>query len=153
MSVESVRLHLKKYNLEDKLMKEPTTCKTVVEAAETLGCHESDIAKTMSFDVDSKTVIIVMAGDKKVDNAKYKAYFHKKAKMLSFDEVLDKTSHYPGGVTPYGLPLDIDVYLDESLKEHDILYPAGGDTDWVIKLTREELEKSLPNAIYIDVTK
>ena len=77
MSVESVRLHLKKYNLEDKLMKEPTTCKTVIEAAQTLGCHESDIAKTMSFDVDSKTVIIVMAGDKKVDNAKYKAYFQK----------------------------------------------------------------------------
>ena len=153
MSVESVRAHLKKYNLEDKLIKEATTCKTVIEAAETLGCNESDIAKTMSFDVDSKTIVIVMAGDKKVDNAKYKAYFHKKAKMLSFDEVLDRTSHYPGGVTPYGLNDEVELYLDESLKEHELLYPAGGDTDWVIKLTREELERSLPNATYIDVTK
>ena len=153
MSVESVRSHLKKYNLEDKLIKETTTCKTVIEAVETLGCHESDIAKTMSFDVDGKTIVIVMAGDKKVDNAKYKAYFHKKAKMLSFDEVLDRTSHYPGGVTPYGLNDEVELYLDESLKEHELLYPAGGDTDWVIKLTREELERSLPNATYIDVTK
>lgn len=152
MSVNSVKKHLEKYNLLDHLFKEETTCKTVEEAAKSLNCDPSEIAKTMSFDLDNKTIVIVMAGDKKIDNSKYKNYFHKKAKMLSFDEVEMKTSHVPGGVTPYGLCDDVDVYLDESLKEHSIIYPAGGDTMWVIRLTLDELTSSL-DFTWVDVTK
>lgn len=152
MSVNSVRKHLKKYNLLDHLFEENTTCKTVSEAANSIGCKDEDIAKTLSFDLDGETIVIVMAGDKKIDNAKYRAYFHKKAKMLSFDEVEKRTSHVPGGVTPYGLNENIKVYLDESLKAHNILYPSGGDTNWVIKISLEELKNSL-DFTWVDVTK
>ena len=152
MSVNSVRKHLKKYNLLDHLFEENTTCKTVSEAANSIGCKDEEIAKTLSFDLDGETIVIVMAGDKKIDNAKYRAYFHKKAKMLSFDEVEKRTSHVPGGVTPYGLNENVKVYLDESLKAHKILYPSGGDTNWVIKISLEELKNSL-DFTWVDVTK
>lgn len=152
MSVNSVREHLKKYNLLDHLFEENTTCKTVSEAANSIGCKDEEIAKTLSFDLDGETIVIVMAGDKKIDNAKYRAYFHKKAKMLSFDEVEKRTSHVPGGVTPYGLKENVKVYLDESLKAHNILYPSGGDTNWVIKISLEELKNSL-DFTWVDVTK
>lgn len=152
MSVNSVRKHLKKYNLLDHLFEENTTCKTVSEAANSIGCKDEDIAKTLSFDLDGETIVIVMAGDKKIDNAKYRAYFHKKAKMLSFDEVEKRTSHVPGGVTPYGLNENVKIYLDESLKAHNILYPSGGDTNWVIKISLEELKNSL-DFTWVDVTK
>lgn len=152
MSVNSVREHLKKYNLLDHLFEENTTCKTVSEAANSIGCKDEEIAKTLSFQLDDETIVIVMAGDKKIDNAKYRAYFHKKAKMLSFDEVEKRTSHVPGGVTPYGLKENVKVYLDESLKAHNILYPSGGDTNWVIKISLEELKNSL-DFTWVDVTK
>ena len=152
MSVNSVRKHLKKYNLLDHLFEENTTCKTVSEAANSIGCKDEEIAKTLSFDLDGETIVIVMAGDKKIDNAKYRAYFHKKAKMLSFDEVEKRTSHVPGGVTPYGLNENVKVYLDESLKAHHLLYPSGGDTNWVIKISLEELKNSL-DFTWVDVTK
>ena len=152
MSVNSVRKHLKKYNLLDHLFEENTTCKTVSEAATSIGCKDEEISKTLSFDLDGKTIVIVMAGNKKIDNAKYRAYFHKKAKMLSFDEVEKRTSHVPGGVTPYGLNENVKVYLDESLKAHNILYPSGGDTNWVIKISLEELKNSL-DFTWVDVTK
>lgn len=152
MSVNSVRKHLKKYNLLDHLFEENTTCKTVSEAANSIGCKDEEIAKTLSFDLDGETIVIVMAGDKKIDNAKYRSYFHKKAKMLSFDEVEKRTSHVPGGVTPYGLNENVKIYLDESLKAHNILYPSGGDTNWVIKISLEELKNSL-DFTWVDVTK
>ena len=152
MSVNSVRKHLKKYNLLDHLFEENTTCKTVSEAANSIGCKDEEIAKTLSFDLDGETIVIVMAGDKKIDNAKYRAYFHKKAKMLSFDEVEKRTSHVPGGVTPYGLNENVKVYLDESLKAHTILYPSGGPPNWVIKISLEELKNSL-DFTWVDVTK
>ena len=152
MSVNSVRNQRKKYNLLDQLVEENTTCKTVSEAANSIGCKDEEIAKTLSFDLDGETIVIVMAGDKKIDNAKYRAYFHKKAKMLSFDEVEKRTSHVPGGVTPYGLNENVKVYLDESLKAHNILYPSGGDTNWVIKISLEELKNSL-DFTWVDVTK
>ena len=152
MSVNSVRKHLKKYNLLDHLFEENTTCKTLSESANSIGCKDEEIAKTLSFDLDGETIVIVMAGDKKIDNAKYRAYFHKKAKMLSFDEVEKRTSHVPGGVTPYGLNENVKVYLDESLKAHNILYPSGGDTNWVIKISLEELKNSL-DFTWVDVTK
>ena len=152
MSVNSVRKHLKKYNLLDHLFEENTSCQTVSEAANSIGCKDEEIAKTLSFDLDGETIVIVMAGDKKIDNAKYRAYFHKKAKMLSFDEVEKRTSHVPGGVTPYGLNENVKVYLDESLKAHNILYPSGGDTNWVIKISLEELKNSL-DFTWVDVTK
>ena len=152
MSVNSIRKHIKKYNLLDHLFEENTTCKTVSEAANSIGCKDEEIAKTLSFDLDGETIVIVMAGDKKIDNAKYRAYFHKKAKMLSFDEVEKRTSHVPGGVTPYGLNENVKVYLDESLKAHNILYPSGGDTNWVIKISLEELKNSL-DFTWVDVTK
>ena len=152
MSVNSVRKHLKKYNLLDHLFEENTTCKTVSEAANSIGCKDEEIAKTLSFDLDGETIVIVMAGDKKIDNAKYRAYVHKRAKMVSFDEVEKRTSHVPGGVTPYGLNENVKVYLDESLKAHNILYPSGGDTNWVIKISLEELKNSL-DFTWVDVTK
>ena len=117
-----------------------------------IGQKEQEIAKTMSFHVGDEVIVIVMAGDARIDNKKYKSFFHKKAKMLHGDEVESLTGHPVGGVCPFGLKEGIKVYLDESLERFDHVYPACGDPNSAIKLTIPELEKYAHQESWIDVT-
>ena len=120
MSLEKAKEYLKKYNLENNIMEFNTSSATVEEAAKALKCEEKEIAKTLSFLVNDEAILIVVAGDKKIDNAKYKAEFNTKAKMIQFEEVEEYTGHKPGGVCPFGVKENVKVYLDESLKRFDI---------------------------------
>lgn len=153
MSALSVKEHLEKYHLVEKIITMPSLTATVKEAAESLGCAEKEIAKTLSLKVNDKPIVIVMAGDAKIDNAKYRHYFHEKAKMLSHDEVEDLTSHPIGGVCPFGLKENVTVYLDESLKRFTYVYPACGSPHNAIKITIPLLEEVTSYPTWIDVTK
>ena len=153
MSLTKAKEHLKKYGLEDKIMEFSVSSATVKEAAIALNCKEEEIAKTLSFITDDKPILIVTSGDQKIDNSKYKAEFHTKAKMIPFNEVENKIGHGVGGVCPFGINDDIKVYLDTSLKRFKIIYPACGTSNSAVKLTIEELEKTSNYKKWIDVCK
>ena len=153
MSLTKAKEHLKKYGLEDKVMEFSVSSATVKEAAIALNCKEEEIAKTLSFLVDDKPILIVTSGDQKIDNSKYKAEFHTKAKMIPFNEVENKIGHGVGGVCPFGINDDVKVYLDTSLKRFKTIYPACGTSNSAVKLTIEELEKTSNYKKWIDVCK
>jgi len=153
MSLETAKKHLKKYNMEDRIMIFDTSSATVKEAAEAIHCKEQEIAKTMSFLVEEQPIIIVVAGDVKIDNAKYKQEFHKKAKMVPAEDLIKIIGHEMGGVGPFGLNDNVKVYLDESLKRFEYVYPACGSHNSAIKVSIEELEKTSNYEKWIDVTK
>ena len=153
MSEISVKNHLKKYNKDNQILTMPSSTATVKEAAESLGCEEARIAKTLSFKTTNETLLIVTAGDVKIDNAKYRNYFHEKAHMLPMDEVEDKIGHPIGGVCPFGVNDNVNIYLDESLKRFETVYPACGTPHNAIELTINELEEITDYKEWIDVTK
>lgn len=153
MSIDKVRNYFQEYNIEDNIIELSTSTATVKEAAESLGTEECRIAKSLSFIVEDKPIIIVVAGDAKIDNSKYKGYFHNKAKMIPFEEVNNLIGHNPGGVCPFAINEGVIVYLDESLKRFDYVYPACGSSNSAIKLTIEELEKYSNYTTWIDVCK
>ncbi len=153
MSLTKAKEHLKKYGLEDKIMEFSVSSATVKEAAIALNCKEEEIAKTLSFLVNDKPILIVTSGDQKIDNSKYKTEFHTKAKMIPFDEVENKIGHGVGGVCPFGINDDVKVYLDTSLKRFKTIYPACGTSNSAVKLTIEELEKTSNYIKWIDVCK
>lgn len=153
MSINRVREYLKKFNYEDKIMEFDQSSATVSEAAHALNCRECDIAKTLSFIVNDVPILIVVSGDSKIDNSKYKAEFHTKAKMIPFDDVEFLIGHAVGGVCPFGVNDNVIVYLDESLKKLDIMYPACGSSNSAIGLTLEELEKLSNYVKWVDVCK
>lgn len=153
MSIVKVRNYLKKFNKDGEIVEFDKSSATVYEAALAIGCEESDIAKTLSFLVDEKPILIVMAGDKRCDNHKYKEFFHQKAKMIPRDDLANLIGHEAGGVCPFGINDGVVVYLDESLKSHEFIYPACGSENSAIKLTIEELEKLSNYTSWIDVTK
>lgn len=153
MSIDKVRNYFKEYNIEKSIIELSTSTATVKEAAESLGTEECRIAKSLSFIVEDKPIIIVVAGDAKIDNSKYKGYFHSKAKMIPFEEVNNLIGHNPGGVCPFAINEGVTVYLDESLKRFDYVYPACGSSNSAIKLTIEELEKYSNYTTWIDVCK
>ena len=153
MAIEQVKEYFKKYNMEDRIIELPTSSATVKEAAESLGTEEALIAKTLSFIVEDKPILIVAAGDAKIDNANYKGYFHTKAKMIPFEDVNNLIGHNPGGVCPFAIKEDVTVYLDESLKRFEHIYPACGSSNSAIKLTIEELEKYSNYTTWVDVCK
>lgn len=153
MSIDKVRNYFKEYNIENNIIELSTSTATVKEAAESLGTEECRIAKSLSFIVEDKPIIIVVAGDAKIDNSKYKGYFHSKAKMIPFEEVNNLIGHNPGGVCPFAINEGVTVYLDESLKRFDYVYPACGSSNSAIKLTIEELEKYSNYTTWIDVCK
>ena len=126
---------------------------TVKEAAKAIGCKESEIAKTLSFLIEDKPILIVVAGDCKIDNGKYKQEFGKKAKMIPYEEVEKLIGHNVGGVCPFGINENVTVYLDNSLKKFDTIYPACGESNTAVKLTIEELEKTSNYKKWIDVCK
>lgn len=139
MSLENVQAYLSKWNREKDIRLFTTSSATVLEAAETLGVEPQRIAKTLSFRKDNNAILIVAAGDAKIDNKKFKQAFSEKPRMLSPEEVLEKTGHAVGGVCPFGLTEDLPVYLDESLKRFSTVFPACGSSNSAIELTNEEL--------------
>ena len=153
MSFIKAKEYLKKFNLEDRIMEFDVSSATVREAAIALGCTEGEIAKTLSFIVNEKPILIVIAGDAKIDNSKYKKEFSVKAKMIPFDDVERLIGHSVGGVCPFGINENVDVYLDESLKQYDIIYPACGSSNSAVKLTVNELETASNYLKWIDVCK
>ncbi len=153
MAFDKAKEHLKKYGMDGRVMEFDVSSATVGEAAKAVGSSEGEIAKTLSFLVDEKPVLIVVAGDCKIDNAKYKAYFHAKAKMLPFESVEELIGHAVGGVCPFGINEGVEVYLDESLKRFAIVYPACGSSNSAVKLNIAELEKTSEFKCWIDVCK
>lgn len=153
MSIEKVRAYLKNYGLENEIMEFAVSSATVEQAAIAVGCKECEIAKTLSFIVDEKPILIVAAGDCKIDNPKYKAQFHTKAKMIPFDDVEQLTGHAVGGVCPFGINDGVTVYLDSSLKRFDHVYPACGSSNSAIKLSIAQLEQISGFDCWIDVCK
>lgn len=153
MSFEKATKHLEKYGLDGNVMELGESSATVELAAKAIGCDCAHIAKTLSFAVDTRTVLIVTAGDAKIDNAKYKAYFGTKAKMLCFDDVERLVGHGVGGVCPFGVNSGVEVYLDECLKRFEYIYPACGSSNSCVKLSINELEKASEYKQWIDVCK
>lgn len=153
MSLEKAREHLAKYGKEKDIILFDQSSATVKEAAADLGTEEGRIAKTMSFLLSSGPIVIVAAGDGKIDNRKFKDTFHEKAKMIGSEDVERLTGHPVGGVCPFGVNDDVKVYLDESLKRFDYVYPAAGTPNSAIKLTISELEETSEYTAWIDVTK
>ena len=154
MSVEKVRAYLTPYGVADRIREFDVSSATVELAALAVGVEGARIAKSMSFKLGEEPIIIVMAGDAKVDNSRYKAQFHTKAKMLTFDEAHTMIGHDPGGVCSFALPENVKTYLDISLKRFDTVFPAAGSSNSAIELTCEELEKYSSNFVaWIDVAK
>ena len=153
MAFEKAKEYLKQFDLEDKIMVFDTSSATVELAAEAVGCEPAKIAKTLSFKVDDRCILIVAAGDAKIDNEKYKSVFHTKAKMLAFEEVEAMTGHAVGGVCPFGVKEGITVYLDESLKRFETVYPACGSSNSAVELTLPELERTSGCKAWVDVCK
>lgn len=152
MSLTRAKNHLKKYNLEDRVMEFDASTKSVKEAALAVGCKEKEIAKTLSFKTE-KPILIVVSGSAKIDNKKYKAEFKTKAKMIPYEEVEENIGHKAGGVCPFGIKEGVEVYLDESLKKLEIVYPACGTGNTAVKLTISELEKTSNYKKWVDVCK
>ena len=153
MSIEKVRAFFKEKGIEDKIKEFSTSSATVELAALALGVEGKRIAKTLSFMVNGNAILIVAAGDAKVDNAKYKAYFGAKAKMLTPDEAVELVGHAVGGVCPFAVNEGVKVYLDISLKRFEIVYPAAGSSNSAVELRIPELEMLCPEAVWVDVCK
>ena len=153
MAIEKVREYFKTQGMEDRIQEFEVSSATVALAAQALGCDENRIAKTLSFHVGDKVVLVVTAGDAKIDNAKYKAFFSVKAKMLAFEEAEDLIGHAVGGVCPFVVNEGVEVYLDESLKRFETVFPACGSSNSAIKLTISELEQHSNFIQWIDVCK
>jgi len=153
MSLEAVIKYFSEYNMDNRVMVLEHSTATVEEAAQAHGVDPDQIGKTLSFKINEKPILIVVAGKAKIDNKKYKKSFSKKAKMLNKDEVLEHTGHAIGGVCPFGLKKPIDVYLDVSLKKHLEVIPAAGDRNSSIRITLEELEKHSDCKEWVDVCK
>ena len=153
MAVEKVKVHLKKYGLYGKIVELSSSLATVHDAAESLGCSESEIAKSMAFSLSDGYIVVVMSGDVKIDNSKYKATFHEKAHMVS-PEILESVIGHPmGGVCPFALNEGVKVYLDDSLKRFSRVYPSCGSIHNAIGLTLEELERASEYTGWVDITK
>ena len=153
MAIEKARNYLKAYGLDNEIMEFESSSATVALAALAIGCLEDEIAKTLSFSVGGKAILIVASGNSRIDNAKFKAEFNEKAKMLSFDEVEEKVGHAVGGVCPFGVIEGISIYLDKSIKAHETIYPACGSSNSAIKLTPQRLSEIITFEKWVDVCK
>ena len=153
MSIEKVRAYFATKGMEHRIMEFPVSSATVELAAQALGCEGCHIAKTLSFMVEDKAVLVVAAGDARIDNPKFKATFHTKAKMLSHEQAAELIGHAVGGVCPFAVNEGVAVYLDESLKRFETVYPACGSSNSAIELTIEELENYSGFTAWVDVCK
>ena len=153
MSFIKAQEHLKKYNLENRIIEFPVLTSTVREAANALNSAEGEIAKSLAFIVNEKPILVIAAGDKKIDNSLFRQEFNCKAKMIQFDMVETIIGHAAGGVCPFGINENVSVYLDESLKLYNYIYPACGSHNSAVKLTIEELKKSSNYVKWVNVCK
>lgn len=153
MSIEKVKEYFRQYGMEDRVWEKEHSSATVEEAAEALGCEPQRIAKTLSFQAGDRMVLVVTAGDRKIDNKKYREQFGCKAKMLKFEEVEDLVGHAVGGVCPFAVREGVEVYLDESLKRFETVFPAAGSSNSMIELSIEELERYSHSLQWVDVCK
>ena len=153
MSIEKVRDYFKTKGIDERIQEFEVSSATVTLAAKALHCEENRIAKTLSFHMGEKVILIVAAGDAKIDNAKYKAKFGIKAKMLSFDEAEPLVGHVIGGVCPFAVNAGVETYLDVSLKRFNTVFPACGSPNSAIELSLEELEEYSDFIKWIDVCK
>lgn len=153
MAIEKVREYFKQFGIENRIQEFEVSSATVDLAAKALKCEPCRIAKTLSFIINDNTILIVTAGDTKIDNSKYKAHFKSKAKMIKFDDVLETIGHEVGGVCPFGVNENVNIYLDNSLKRFKTVFPACGSSNSAIELTIEEIEKYTPFVSWIDVCK
>ena len=141
MALNEVKEYLKKFNADDRVVVLNESSATVSMAAHALHTTEERIAKTLSFKIDDKVLLVVLAGDAKINNSKFKHFFHEKAHMLPFDEVESLTGHPVGGVCPFAVKPGVEVYLDESLKRFETVFPACGSPASAIEVTIKELEE------------
>ena len=145
MSIEKVRAYFKPLGIEERIREFDVSSATVELAAVAVGVEGARIAKSLSFKVEERPIIIVVAGDAKVDNSRYKAQFHTKAKMLTPEEVTDLVGHAIGGVCPFAIKDTADVYLDISLQRFDTVFPAAGSANSAVELTCDQLAQCAQN--------
>ena len=153
MSIEVVKAYLSRWNRQDDILEFPVSSATVDLAAAALGVEPSRIAKTLAFQREDGGLVVVAAGHARIDNARFRAEFGMKARMLSFELTQEITGHAVGGVCPFGLPETVPVYLDVSLKEFTTVYPSGGSSNSAIELTIQELETYSNFTKWVDVCK
>ena len=153
MSVDKVKKYFSQYGMDSRILEFDGSSATVDLAAAALNCEPGRIAKTLSFMVQDTPILIVSAGDVKIDNAKYKAFFGKKAKMLTADQVMELVGHAVGGVCPFAIKDGVTAYLDASLKKYETVFPACGSSNSAIELTIEEMEKYSGYKEWVDVCK
>ncbi|MBE6940172.1 MAG: YbaK/EbsC family protein [Ruminococcaceae bacterium] len=155
MSVEKVRAYLEPFGVADRMREFEISSATVELAAIAVGVEGARIAKTLSFKVGEDPILIVAAGDAKIDNSKYKHFYGAKAKMLTHEEAVERTGHAVGGVCPFALPKDVKTYLDVSLQRFETVFPAVGSDASAIELTCQELERCCGSnfVAWVDVCK
>ena len=153
MAIEAVKAFFETYGIAERIREFDSSSATVELAAQAVGCEPCRIAKTLSFSVGGAPILIVTAGDVKIDNSKYKARFGIKATMLTPDAVEDLVGHAVGGVCPFGIKAGVTVYLDESLRRFASVFPAAGSSNSAIELSIDELEKYSGAAAWVDVCK
>ena len=154
MSIQKVREYFKDLGIEERIREFEVSSATVELAAIAVGVEGARIAKTLSFKVEEEPILIVAAGDAKVNNGAYKGYFHTKAKMLTHEEAHTMIGHDVGGVCPFALPENVKVYLDESLRRFETVFPAAGSSNSAVEMTCEELERYASNfTAWVDVCK
>lgn len=152
MTIESVQKHIDEEKLDLEIIEMDTSTATVELAANALGVEPARIAKTMAITLKDRDILILTKGDVRIDNRKFKDYFEEKAKFIKMDDIEEATGHPIGGVCPFGLSKPLDIYLDESLKEFDYVYPAGGSPNTCIKIDIDYLAE-VTRGIWIDVCK
>lgn len=153
MSIEKAKAYLEEKGFLDHVIEFEESTATVEQAAEAVGVEPGRIAKTMSFLVGEEAILILIEGTARVDNRKFKDTFHVKAKMIPYDQVEEWIGHAPGGVCPFGIKGGVKIYLDESLKRFDIVYPAAGNDHSAVKLSIAELEQVAGTDEWVDVCK
>lgn len=153
MAIDKVKNYFKNFGMENRVQEFSVSSKTVELAALALNTEPCRIAKSITFEVKDKVVLIVTSGDTKIDNSKFKEYFGVKAKMLSFDKVEPMVGHAVGGVCPFAVNEGVQIYLDNSLKRFDTIFPACGSSNSAIELTIDELEQFSNSTAWIDVCK
>ena len=152
MSIEKVRAYFRQFGMESRIMEFSVSSATVELAAQALGVEGARIAKTLSFKLEDRVLLVVCAGDTRVDNRRYKERFGGKAKMLTHDEAAELIGHAVGGVCPFAVPETVEVYLDESLRRFQTVYPAAGSSNSAIEMSMEELER-FSGGTWVDVCK
>ena len=145
MSIDAVKEYMSRFGREKDIMEFDVSSATVALAAEALGVTGDEIAKSLSLDMKGETIIVVAAGERRIDNHKFKEEFHTKAKMIPFEDTGERTGHMAGGVCPFALKEGVKTYLDVSLKDHGFVFPACGSSNSAIKLTPDELEEYAEN--------